>query len=107
MAVTITPQGPPVAQANKKVAHVKVAFDNSYPTGGEPFTAGECGLSAVERVRVLSGVKGYQVDPDVANMKLIVRRGDNANAAAAPAVEVANAVDLTTLSAVELEVVGY
>lgn len=72
-----------------------IALDSSYPTGGEAIT-----IADAEYVQYFHApnLSGYSFEYDRANAKLKVFRGDNANAAAAPSVEVANAVDLSALT---------
>lgn len=102
MAITVTvtntePLG------NSTVYFGTIALDNSYPTGGEAVDLGS--NERIDRLEVTGGKSGYQFSWDSANQKLIVYQGDNTNAAAAPAVQVPNATDLSALSA--LEFVGF
>lgn len=84
-----------------------VAFDNSYPTGGEPLTFADLGFQdAPDFVIVVGGHKGYTFDYDATNQKMLVYWGDNNNAADGPAVEVPNTTDISTLSAVKVLAVG-
>lgn len=57
---------------NKKMVRGKIAFDSSYPTGGEPFTPNNMGLSIVENFFVVSNEGGYAFDYDYSNQKLKV-----------------------------------
>jgi hypothetical protein len=80
-----------------------VLMDSSYPTGGEAVT-----FTDVEYIHALLPfpTAGYVGEWDKANGKLKVYRGDNDNAADAPLVEVANAVDLSAVTFTFLAVTG-
>jgi hypothetical protein len=73
---------------------VKVVLDNSYPTGG--YTLDFPANVQMERLN-FPNVGGYQYEWIRSTQKLKIYRGDNTNAAAAPGIEVANAVDLSTV----------
>jgi hypothetical protein len=50
MALTVTTvAGASTTMGNKKVRVLNIAFDSSYPTGGEPLTAADCGLKKIEQ----------------------------------------------------------
>lgn len=83
----------------------KLAFDNSYPTGGEPLSASMLQLAEVFFVDVPPNA-GLVFQYDYTNSKLMVFQGDNNNAADGPLVEIANAVDLSARNAVHFEVIG-
>jgi hypothetical protein len=82
----------------------QIALDSSYPTGGEAID-----LSLNERIDVLicENHTGYMFKWDADNQKLLVYRGDNTNAAAAPGVQVTAAVDLSALTVVNFIGVGF
>lgn len=67
-----------------------------YATGGVPVTAADLGLGSVVFVDAPVAA-GYTFEYDYVNSKLKAFRGDNPNAAAAPGVEVSNAVDLSAV----------
>lgn len=76
----------------------KLAFDSSYPTGGEAITAAQLGLSKIVRMKFQpSGT--YLFAFDTANNKVKVYSAINT--------EVSNATDLSALTAVEFEAYGY
>ena len=83
----------------------KLAFDDSYPTGGESLTAAMLGLSSIDFVDIPpSGGQVFQYD--YTNSKVLVYRSDSDGVADGPLVERANAADLSALTAVHFEVVG-
>lgn len=57
MALTITARKDAVI-GGKRAIKCNVAFDNSYPTGGEAFTPGAIGLSQVDDMYVQAGPGG-------------------------------------------------
>lgn len=80
-----------------------LAFDSSYPTGGEAVD-----LANNERIDVLIAQgNGYTFKLDSANQKLIAYQGDNTNAAAAPGIEVANAANLAAVTGVPFIAIGH
>ena len=76
-----------------------VTFDNSYPTGGEPFTPAQLGLGTLERIQCDPSSGGYIVtwDRSTSAPKLLALYGDNNNAADGPLIEVPNTTNLSTL----------
>lgn len=75
-----------------------VTLDSSYDAGGELITAAMLGRpgGTIQILMATTG-GGYLPEYDYTNSKLIVRRGDNPNAAAAPAIEVTAAVNLSAI----------
>jgi hypothetical protein len=57
---------------NKRVITATLAFDASYPTGGEPLAAVDLGLSAIDFLFAECS-NGYLFDYDHANAKMVVR----------------------------------
>jgi hypothetical protein len=88
-----------------RVTRARVSLDNSYPTGGYAITPGQLGLSSIDFV-IANDRLGYSFDWDYANNKLLVYRGDNANASPAPGVQVSNGVDLSAVTAVRVRATG-
>lgn len=87
----------------RPVEIVKVAFDSSYPSGGEAFDPGDLRYGYGEPAIVIVTLDGetdtmYQVAYDYTNHKLIVAYGDNNNASDAVGVEVPNTTDLSDLA---------
>lgn len=54
---------------NKRMHTFKIAFDSSYPTGGEPLTASDLGLSILDFIMV-EPAHGMLFEYDHANSKL-------------------------------------
>jgi hypothetical protein len=89
-----------VLNGNRRETYGTVTFDNSYLTGGEPFTARDIGLNNIERVNVENSA-GYQIawNRSASAPTLIVYQGDNANASPAPGVQVPNTTNLSAVVA--------
>lgn len=90
------------------VRSYEIDFDNSYPTGGEPWN-----LSA--DFNVIKGAVFENEDGRTfkltskdapASSTVMAYHGDNANAAAAPAIEVANTTDLSASTKIGVLVWG-
>lgn len=88
-----------------RVQFATVTFDSSYATGGEALDPHAFGLTEIFYVLPVAVANGYLVRPNATHSTLMVFQGDNTNAAAAPAVEVANATNLSTVKA-DVMVVG-
>lgn len=73
---------------NKRMLTTSIAFDSSYPTGGEAFTAADLGLGTIDFIS-FSTDGNNSVVWDRANSKLKVFTAAGA--------EVANATNLSTL----------
>jgi hypothetical protein len=95
---------------SRRVKLVTLAFDSSYPTGGEALPTGtttaKFGLSKVDFV-IIPTSAGYTFAYDYTNDKILAYYGDNNNAADGPAIEVPNTTDLSALTSVRAFVVGY
>ena len=79
-----------------------LAFDASYPTGGEALTASDLGFQAAPRDVRIEPKSGYVFEYDKTNSKVLAYYGDNNNAADGPLIEVANAANLSTLTGVKV-----
>lgn len=97
--------------SSNKVINLTIAFGDgalTYPAGGIPLTAGKMGCAnniLAIHMNSPASANGFLYKYDLANNKLRIYQGDNANVAAAPLVELgAVAVIATSLS---LEAVGY
>jgi len=91
--------GAPKGEAGGKIPVMKVVevtFDASYVTNGEPFTLAEVGLADVD-VAVVSPAAGFVFEYDIANDKIKAFYGNYDGGADGPLVEVANAVNLSTV----------
>jgi hypothetical protein len=105
MGVTVTPLEAPRAEGNRRKVRATVLFDSSYPTGGEAVTAQSFGLSEIFDLTVLDAA-GYDPAYDAPNKKIVMRWGDNNNAADAPGVQVADTTDLSAVT-IRVEAQGY
>lgn len=100
MALTLTRVGNEVhSVGNLRATIFEVAFDNSYPTGGEALTAADLGLVTIEFV-LFEPAAGYTFEYDHTNSKVIARHGNNDGVADGPSVEVPNTTDLSAVVAV-------
>lgn len=54
---------------SKKIAFCDIAFDSSYPTGGEGLTPGNVGLERIE-FTIIPNKSGYMFEYDYTNKKL-------------------------------------
>lgn len=73
MALTVSNVIPGVA-GNKRTAQFTLAFDSSYPTGGEALAPGQVGLQVVESA-VIEAKGGYLFEFDYTNNKVKVFSG--------------------------------
>lgn len=81
-----------------------IAFDSSYPTGGEAIDISS-GNETLEFVHAqIEG--GYAFSWDKANQKLIAWYGDYNNASDGVLIEVPNATDLSALTAIDFVAIG-
>ena len=120
MALTIQRTKRNTVDGSRITCFRTVAFDDSYPTGGEAFDANaECGLKTVESVRTGAGLPlGFDVQYNYATKTLMLlgesteATGNAVNAGAAltaggrPALEYANAFDASGITALELIITG-
>lgn len=74
---------------------VTMTFDDSYPTGGESYTAADLGLGRVEGVAVATGAGGYVAQVDSVNSKVELYE---AGADGGPLDEFANAGDASAIT---------
>lgn len=99
MAVTVSRANNPQVEGARRVTVTNITFDSSYPTGGEPLTFSDLGLTSVEFAIATLKTAGTgsvtQVWYDIPNQKLL---------AFAAAAQIANTTDI---SAVTAQVVAY
>lgn len=105
MALTVTPKSNFVI-GDRRAVIADVDFDSSYPTGGEPLTAVNLGFTSRADLVIAEPAAGYTFEFDHTNSKLIARQGDNANAAAAPSVQVPDTTNLSTVTGVRVLAIG-
>lgn len=70
MAVTVT-KSETMIQGNKVVTRGTIAFDASYPDGGEAITARQCGLGTFDDLQVAPTL-GRTFEWDASNLKVKV-----------------------------------
>ena len=92
MALTITiPDAGRTVLGNKRLVFGTIAFDSSYPPGGEALTAGNLGLDKIDHITFTSDIVQCYWASDL----LLAYYGDNDNAADAEFVQVANTDDIS------------
>jgi len=92
MALTITvPDAGRTVIGNKRLVIGTIAFDSSYPTGGEALTAANLGLDKIDHITFTSDIVQCYWASDL----LLAYYGDNDNAADAEFVQVANTDDIS------------
>jgi len=120
MALTITRNKRNTVDGSRITCFRTVAFDDSYPAGGEAFDANaECGLKSVEMVHVGAGLPdGFDVRYNYGTKKLLIfgesteatgNAVDEPTALAAGGralIEFANAFDASGITALELIITG-
>lgn len=87
---------------NKRVVFALVAFDSSYPTGGESVTAANLGMTSIEFF-LAAPRSGYTFDYNYDASNLLAYVCDDSSFAM---IEVGNAVSLATLDSVRVMAIG-
>jgi hypothetical protein len=113
MALTNTAvAGASYSVANKRCRVLNIAFDSSYPTGGEPLTAADCGLKKIEQfiphgvARGGTGdVAAVAVAYDHTNSKLFAY--ETAGTVDLALKEATSTMDLSTYTDLRVTVIGY
>ena len=82
-----------------------LAFDSSYPTGGESFTASDVGMDFFHLVECNSD-DGYVFKWDKANAKILAYYADYDAGADGALIQAANTLDLSATINVETFVIG-
>lgn len=91
--------------AEKHLYEGTIAFDSSYPTGGEALDG--AGNRKYSSVWVVGGTAGYSFSWDAANQKLIAYYADNNNASDGPQIQVPDTTDVASaLGAVKFCAIG-
>lgn len=92
----------------KRVVFATLAFDSSYPTGGESLTAANLGLQKIDQLFAVGGGAGYHFDYDLTNSKLLAYYSDLNAAGDGPDIQVPDTTDLSTpLAAVRVMAIGH
>jgi hypothetical protein len=82
-----------------------IAFDSSYPTGGEALAANTLGMSRVDVV-LAEPSAGFLFEYNHSTQALVAYQMNYPSASVGPAIEVANATDLSTVSGVRVVAIG-
>ena len=96
-----------------KVVSFSVQFGNgtlTYPAGGIPLTKANMGCANnIQSVSVISPASsnGFVYKYDLANNKIRIYQGDNANVASAPLIELVAATATPASATLSLEAVGW
>lgn len=105
MGLTVTLTGDWMeSQGNRRAVEATIAFDSSYPTGGESLTAANLGLGVVTHVDVQSK-GGYVFAYDYTNSKVLAYVEED-TAAGGPLPEVADTTSLAAVTGVRVRAVG-
>lgn len=102
VATKVWPEPIPLTDT-KKVQLFSIAFDATYPSGGEAATF--AGFEQVDAIVPSHGFQGYVPEWDKANAKLKLMYGDYNNAADGPLIENATA-DVSAITAGVALVIG-
>lgn len=106
MALTVTSvTGRKESLGSKRFEIVDLAFDASYPTGGEALTAATLGFATIDFVLV-EPAAGYSFEYDHANSKVIARYGDLNAAGDGPLIQIPDTTDLSAVTGVRALVIG-
>lgn len=105
MTVTVTQVGSQHSVGDLRAVIADVAFDSSYPTGGEPLTAANLGLNTLEFVLV-EPAGGYAFEYDHANAKIIARYADYDAVADGALIQVPDTTNLSTVTGVRVIAFG-
>ena len=98
-AVTERLQAKLGGDTNLELVIGSIAFDNSYPTGGEAIAI--TGIERIEALDVIGGTGGYSFSWDVTNQKLLAYYNDYDAGADGAHIQVPNTTDLSALTAVQ------
>ena len=102
LAITVNKRG---VVGDLRYADLSLAWDSSYPTGGESFTPADAGMDAFHVVTAHQK-SGYTFDMDYTNNKILAYYYDYNGSADAVAIQVANAVDLSGVTSHKVFVLG-
>lgn len=86
-----------------------IAFDSSYPTGGEPLAQTDLGFASTvdDEFHVIIGPKaGYVFEFDYTNLKVIAYHSDNDAVADSALIQVPDTTNLSTLTGVRVTAFG-
>lgn len=104
MAATVTAVGTPQVAGGWQVRIYDVAFDSSYPTGGESVTPAMLGLNTIDFL-IAEPAGGYTFEYDHDDELLIARWVDTTTDGA-PQAEVADTTDLSAVTGIRIIAFG-
>ena len=109
MALTFTlDNGFPVRVGKRKLSCGTIAWDNSYPTGGEAVTVANFGFTtAIDSVVIIGGRAGYVADFDKTNSKILMYFADYDAVADGPLIQCNDTRDLSALTATRFVAFGW
>lgn len=93
-----------VSNGNRRKTYGTIAFDSSYPTGGEPITAANVGLGVLDDLQV-HPTAGFVFEWNKTTGKILVYV-EEAVAAGGALLEVADTTNLSTLTGVRFQSLG-
>lgn len=107
MALTVTRVGSGVeSMGSLRASIVDLAFDDSYPTGGEALTPATLGLSDVV-FALVEPAAGYSFEYDHANDKVIARYADYNAAGDGALIQVPDTTDLSAVTGARMIAWGH
>lgn len=91
----------------QQVVEGLMAFDSSYPTGGEAFSLAGVGVTRLDQLDVFPG-GGYvfEWDRSTTSPKVLAYYGDNNNASDGPLIQVPDTTNLSTVTNVRFRARG-
>lgn len=92
MAVTVTSVFKSEVEG-RRMHVVTIGFDDAYPTGGEPVTADNVGLTRIDQA-IISPTAGYLLVWDQANSKILAYYADYDAGADGALIEVPDTTDI-------------
>jgi hypothetical protein len=93
------------SSGNLRVVTGTIAFDSSYPTGGESLTPANMALSRVQSVSILPK-SGYVFEYDYTNSKVLAYYADYDAVADGALIQVPDTTNLSTLTGVRFNAIG-
>lgn len=90
---------------SRAMTHGTIDFDSSYPTNGEVLLANTLKMASVDMI-IVTSKNGYVFEYDYANEKVKAYYADYDAVADGALIEVANEVDLASLTGVRFMVFG-
>ena len=102
LAITVNKRG---VVGDLRYADLSIAWDSSYPTGGESFTPADAGMDTFHVVTAHQK-SGYTFEMDYTNNKILAYRYDYDASADGVAIQVANTTDISAITGHKVFVLG-